>query len=70
MIAKETVQQLQDAPLADRIQVIEALLQSLKYDIAHHKPRQVAPKPFTVRTFNLGTDIHLDREEMYAERGL
>ena len=69
MIAQETLQQLQYAPVAERIQVIEVLLQSLKQDILSHKPQQVAHKPFTVRIFNLGTDIHLDREEMYAERG-
>ncbi len=52
--------------MADRIQVIEALIQSLKQDMAHHESRQVTHKPFTVRVFNLGTDIHLDREEIYA----
>lgn len=70
MIDQKTVQQLQHAPLADRIKGIEVLLQSLKEEITHHEPRQVVRKPFTVRTFNLGTDIHLDREEMYAERGM
>ncbi len=69
MISQETVQQLQQAPMEDRIQVIEALLQSLKRDIAHPELRETRRKPFRVRTFNLGEDISLDREEMYAERG-
>ena len=69
MLAQETVQQLQHAPLADRIQAIEVLLQSLKHDIAYYETRQTTSKSFTVRVFNLGTDLHLDREEMYTERG-
>ncbi len=70
MLAQETVRQLQHAPLADRIQAIEVLLQSLKHDITHNSPRQKPQKPFTVRVVNLGSDIQLDREVMYAERGL
>lgn len=70
MIAQETVQQLQNAPLADRIQVIEVLLESLKHDIAQTEIRKGHPVPFHVRTFGLGCDISCDREEMYAERGL
>lgn len=70
MIAQETMQQLQHAPLADRIQVIEVLLESLKHDIVHAESRQARPAPFRVRTFDLGGDISLDREEMYAERGM
>ena len=48
-----------------RIQVIELLLQSLKDEIVHDEPVR---KPFHIRTFNLGKDIHLDRDEMYADR--
>lgn len=70
MISQETTQQLQHAPLADRIQVIEVLLASLKHDFAPAEPRRAQPEPFRVRTFDLGRDISLDREEMYAERGM
>lgn len=70
MISHETIQQLQHAPVAERIQLIEILLQSLKHDIVHPKRQDKSRAPFRVRTFNLGTDISLDREEMYAERGL
>lgn len=69
MLAQETVQQLQQAPMADRIEAIEVLLQSLKRDIAYSEPRTNAQKRFTVRTFNLGADISVDRGEMYTERG-
>lgn len=70
MLAQETVQQLQHAPIADRIQAIELLLQSLKDDIEPRKPLKKQRKPFIIQTFNLGTDLQLDREELYAERGL
>ncbi len=69
MISQETLLQLQHAPMADRLRVIELILQSLKEDIVHDKTNQKACKSFTVRTFNLGEDVQLDREAMYAERG-
>ncbi len=70
MISQETVQQLQHAPVADRIQLIEILLQSLKHDIVHPGRQERSRTPFRVRTFNLGTNNSLDREEMYAEKGM
>lgn len=68
MSVQEAVQQLQVLPLAERIQVIELLLQSLKDEITHDESAQVVRKPFRVRTFDLGTDIQVDRDEMYADR--
>lgn len=68
MSVQEAVQQLQDTSLADRIQVIELLLQSLKNEIAHKESVQAVRKPFRIRTFDLGTDIQIDRDEMYADR--
>ncbi len=65
MSVQEAVQHLQFASLAERIQVIELLLQSLKDEIIHDEPVR---KPFRIRTFNLGKDIQLDRDEMYADR--
>lgn len=68
MTVQETVQQLQQAPLPYRIQVMELLFQSLKAEITQNESFQVTYKPFRVRTFNLKADIYVDREEMYAER--
>jgi hypothetical protein len=68
MTVQETVQQLQHTPLMYRIQVIELLLQSLKKEIARNESFQGTHKPFRVQTFNLRTDIYVDREEMYADR--
>ena len=70
MTVQEAIQTLQNTPLTDRIQIIELLLQSLKEDISTKEPKAKMPKPFKIRTFNLGSDIHLDREEIYLERGL
>ena len=68
MTVQETVQQLQHAPLTYRIQVMELLLHSLKAEIGQNESFSITYKPFRVRTFSLGADIDIDREEMYAER--
>lgn len=68
MTIQETVQQLQYAPLTYRIQVIEFLLQSLKDEIAQGETVQAPPKPFRVQTFDLGADVTIDREDLYADR--
>lgn len=70
MLDQETVQQLQHAPVADRIRAIEVLLQSLKNDFTPATPQEAAGKTFSVRTFDLGGDISIDREAMYLERSL
>nr|VFJ73182.1 MAG: hypothetical protein BECKFW1821C_GA0114237_104619 [Candidatus Kentron sp. FW] len=70
MIPRETVRQLQCAPIADRIQVIGMILESLRQDMDHPAPRDREVQPFRVRAFDLGADIFLDREEMYGERGI
>ncbi len=70
MTVQEAIQTLQNTPLEDRIQIIELLLQSLKEDISSKDTKDKMLEPFKIRTFNLGSDIKLDREEMYLERGL
>ena len=68
MTVQETVQQLQHTSLTYRIQVIELLLQSLKAEIAQSEAAQASQKPFRVQTFDLGANVTVDREEMYADR--
>lgn len=70
MIDQETVKQLEHAPLTDRIEAIEVLLQSLKNEIARQDACRTTRKPFAVREIDLGADIQFDREEIYKERGL
>jgi hypothetical protein len=69
MITQETAHQLQHASVADRIQMIELILKSLKNELFQQESRQASHRPFIVREFDLGTDVQTDREEMYAERG-
>jgi hypothetical protein len=69
MTIQETVKELEKAPIGYRIQVMELLLQSLKAEVLLNKPLPQAPQPFQVRTFNLGADVLVDRDLLYAERG-
>lgn len=70
MIAQEMLIQLQNAPLVERLQVIEVLLQSVKQDIKPLEPSKQPYRPFIIRQFNLGSDVIIDRDAMYRERGL
>jgi hypothetical protein len=65
MVDLNMLKQLQKAPIEERIQIIELLLQSVKDDL---KETSSSHKSFKVRSFNLGTDISLDRDELYSER--
>ncbi len=70
MIPREMLKHIQNAPIADRLQVIEVILQSLKLDIEPTLRRDAAKKKtFKVRRFHLGQEVHCDRDEIYAERG-
>ncbi len=69
MIAQKTLTQIQHAPLVERIQVIEVILQSLKQDIQPTVRREHPQKKvFKVRRFHLGQEVHCHRDEIYAER--
>ena len=66
MIDSKTVNRIKKAPVSERLQIIEVLLKSLREEIA------TKPKPkhrrFKIRRFNLGQEVHIDRDELYAER--
>ena len=62
----EVVEELRHAPVVERIAAIEVLLNSLKLDLGDEK--QVGAEAFTVREFDLGKDVEMDRQELYAER--
>ena len=71
MIDLKTVDKLNQAPVEERLQIIELILQSLKKDIRKKLKIEERPfKPFKVRKFSLGQEVHVDREELYSERGL
>lgn len=71
MIDPKTVNQLKQASIEERIQLIELILQSLKKDI---KPELEIGKSqfkhFKIRKFSLGEEVHVDRDKLYSERGL
>lgn len=69
MVAKDMLAQIQHAPLTERIQLIEIILQSLKEDIKSSLSSQCRRKAFKVKKFPVGQEIPCDRDEIYAERG-
>ena len=70
MIDLKTVDQMKQAPIEERLQIIELILQSLKKDIRQMpKTQEKRFKPFKVRKFSLGQEVYVDREELYSERG-
>jgi hypothetical protein len=60
--------------------LLEAILQSIKAEIKdpeaekkaaeHQEEIRRRRKAFKVKTFDLGCDVVVDRDEMYADRGL
>ena len=71
MINLKTIEQIQQASVAERIQIIELILQSLKYDMQINLAGEKSKfKLFTVRQFNLGKEVRVNRDVVYAERGV
>lgn len=69
MIDPQMVQQIQQASVVERLHMLEVILQSLKQDILTEvASKQLPHKPFTIRPVSLGEEVHVDRDELYAER--
>lgn len=69
MISLETVNQIKEEPVAERLKIIEALIQLLKDDIpSYRKKAEGKSKPFRTRQISLGREVHVDRNELYAAR--
>jgi hypothetical protein len=69
MIDSNTLDQIKQSPIRERIWFIEAILQSLKNDIKKEQAsRKSKLKPFKVRKFSLGQEVHVDRDELYSDR--
>lgn len=65
------LQQIQQASVAERLQLMEFILQSLKQDLhTDLKQENHQAKPFKVRQFSLGQDVQVDRDKIYAERSM
>ena len=63
--------QIQQASVAERIRIMELILQSLKKDIRpNYVLERASFKPFRARQFDLGHEVHVNRDAIYAERGI
>ena len=69
MININTLEEIKNYPVNEKIELIESLLDSLKSDIANQN-KNIKYIPFTVKKVSLGQEIHIDRNELYDERGL
>ncbi len=69
MINNSTVDQIKKAPIEERIHVIELIIQSLKQDIkSTSTSEKLEHKQFKIRKFNLGEEVHVNRDDLYSER--
>ena len=66
MINQETIREIQHAPMPERIQVMELLLNSFKKDLNHiTKSGQRRDRRFVARPFNLGQEVRVDLDLIY-----
>ena len=71
MIDTTIIEKINYSSVEERIKIMELILQSLKNEIRFQlKTEQKHFKPFKIRKFSLGQEVHVDRDELYAERGL
>ncbi len=71
MLNTELAERIREASVSEQIEILELILRSLKSKIEPERKSPRKPvKPFKVRKFKLGEEIHVDREKMYSERGL
>lgn len=69
MIDSNTVNEIKQSSIAERIRVMEIIFQSLKNDIKKEQVKtNTKSKPFKVRKFSLGEEVHVDRDELYSDR--
>jgi hypothetical protein len=66
----ESIENIRSAPIEQRIQAIEFILESLKKDMLAVTPKAQAPKRFKIRKFSLGEEVHVDREQIYSDRNI
>lgn len=66
----ESIDNIRSAPIEQRIQAIEVILESLKKDMLAATTKAQAPKRFKIRKFSLGEEFHVDREQIYLDRSI
>ncbi len=71
MIDAKTAQEIRQASIPDRLQIIELILHSLKEEMSPDTPGERRPRrAFALRQFSLGEEVHADRDQLYADRGM
>ena len=56
--------------IKEKIEILELIARSLKQDIKHNnRNKRLKFKRFKVRKFYLGQEVHVDRDDLYSERG-
>jgi hypothetical protein len=80
MSTQEILSQVGLLSLSERMALLEAILQSVKADIKNpeEEKKKAAEweevlrrrREFKVKAYHLGKDLKVDRDEIYAERGL
>lgn len=77
MSTQQVITQIQSMPLSERVAILEALVQSIKHetvlsnkDEEHREEIRRRRREFKIKGFHLGSEVIVDRDEMYAERGL
>jgi hypothetical protein len=80
MSTQEILSQVESLSLSERMALLEAILQSIKAEIKdpEEEKKKAAEweevlrrrREFKVEGFHLGGEVHVDRDELYAERGL
>lgn len=80
MSTQEILTQVGSLSLSERMALMEAILQSVKAEIEDPEAKRKAAeeweeirrrrREFKVKGFHLGGEVHVDRDEIYSERGL
>lgn len=72
MSITQIIQNAESLSLQERLEIIEALYASIKREL-FGTDKQIIRKhnePFELITFDLGQEVHVDRDQIYAERGM
>jgi hypothetical protein len=71
MSTEQVIQLAESLPPLERLKIIDALSASLKHELSEKPPKSTdkRKRPFKVRAVHLG-NVQVDRDEIYAERGL
>ncbi len=77
MSTKEIISYIESLPLSDRFAILEATFNLIKNDLIknqvtlnHLEEIRQRRRNFKIIPFDLGEDVAVDRDQIYAERGL